>query len=208
MCIRDRDEVRQREERESRLRAEEEAQRRAEEEYRIKTEVEARQREEAEQRHRTEEESQRHVQEAYRRQSEAARLLDDERAFGLESQGEVEKSSAPEMVWGDVALPEAKPSAKAAEPTVSSQPMHVEDKGIEFVRAEKGIAPLGEDSDISAELVTRLNSDEPEERAGALADLARLGGDDAFRFIGKAFDDQSVDDRNAAARALYDLQPD
>jgi hypothetical protein len=205
---REHDEVRQREERESRLRVEEEAHRNAEEDRIRATEAEARQREEQEQRRQTEEESQRHVQEAYRRQSEAARLLDEERAFGLESQGEVEKTSAPEMVWGEGALPESQPRAKAAEPTVSSQPMHVEDKGIEFVRAEKGIAQLGEDSDVSAELVNRLNSDEPEERVGALADLARLGGDDAFRFIGKAFDDQSVDVRNAAARALYDVQPD
>ena len=203
---REEDEVRQREEREARLRVDEEGQRRAEDDYRIKTELEVRQREEEEQRRQKDEATQRHLEDEYRRHSEAARLPEDGRPFGMESHGEVETNAAPENVR--VGLPETQPSAKSAEPTVSSQPIHVEDKGIEFVRAEKGIAPLGEDSDISAELVIRLKSDKPEERAGALADLARLGGDDAFRFIGKAFDDQSMDVRNAAARALYDLHPD
>ena len=53
-----------------------------------------------------------------------------------------------------------------------------------------------------------LNSELAAERATALAELAKLGGEDAFRFISRAFDDQAVDVRSAAARALYDLQAD
>ena len=38
--------------------------------------------------------------------------------------------------------------------------------------------------------------------------LARMGGNDSFRLITKAFDDGSPDVRNAAARALHDLHAD
>ena len=41
-----------------------------------------------------------------------------------------------------------------------------------------------------------------------MADLADFKGDDSFRLITKSFDDPSVEVRNAAARALYHLQPD
>jgi hypothetical protein len=81
-------------------------------------------------------------------------------------------------------------------------------KDIDIAHVEKGIAQAGEDSGIPANLRHRLNSQESTERASALTDLARIGGDEAFRNISKAFDDQSADVRNAAARALYDLQSD
>jgi HEAT repeat protein len=47
-----------------------------------------------------------------------------------------------------------------------------------------------------------------EERAAAVREIALLGGEDAFCFITKAFDDQSAVVRNAAARALYDFDAD
>lgn len=75
-------------------------------------------------------------------------------------------------------------------------------------RAEKGIATFSEDLDIPADVIRRLNSDSLSERSVGLSDLARLGGENAFHIIAQAFDEQSEDVRNAAARALFDLQPD
>ena len=54
----------------------------------------------------------------------------------------------------------------------------------------------------------RLSSEDDNERAAAVADLGRLGGDDSFREITAAFDDPSQEVRNAAARSLYNLQSD
>ncbi len=74
--------------------------------------------------------------------------------------------------------------------------------------AEKGIAASEDDAGIPSEILERLNSPEASEREAALAEVVRVGGDDAFRCITRAFDDQSVDVRNAAANALFELQPD
>jgi hypothetical protein len=81
-------------------------------------------------------------------------------------------------------------------------------KELDVVQAEKGITQAEDESAIPADLLRRLNSHESTERAAALADISRIGGDDAFVCISKAFDDQSADVRNAAARSLYDLQSD
>ena len=81
-------------------------------------------------------------------------------------------------------------------------------KEIEAVFLEKGIISAEDDSGIPSDILTRLGSPEALEREGALAEVARVGGDDAFRCITRAFDDQSAEVRNAAARALYDLQSD
>ena len=56
--------------------------------------------------------------------------------------------------------------------------------------------------------MARLENANSSERAAALADLAEAGGDDSFRLITKSFDDPSVEVRNAAARALYHLNPE
>jgi HEAT repeat protein len=53
-----------------------------------------------------------------------------------------------------------------------------------------------------------LNSDDVAERSAALAELARVGGDEAFQLIAGAFDDPSPQVRNSAARSLYDLDAD
>ena len=74
--------------------------------------------------------------------------------------------------------------------------------------AETAIASGSEDLDIPADVTSRLNSDSSSERSAGLSDLARFGGENAFRIIARAFDDQSEDVRNAAARALFELQPD
>ncbi|MCA1606547.1 MAG: HEAT repeat domain-containing protein, partial [Acidobacteria bacterium] len=81
-------------------------------------------------------------------------------------------------------------------------------KEIEAFFEEKGIITAEDDSGIPSDIMKRLGSAEPYEREAALAEVVRVGGDDAFRCISRAFDDQSAEVRNAAARALYDLQPD
>jgi hypothetical protein len=53
-----------------------------------------------------------------------------------------------------------------------------------------------------------LSSSDPSKREHALAEVVRVGGDDAFRCISRAFDDEADNVRNAAARALYELEPD
>jgi hypothetical protein len=53
----------------------------------------------------------------------------------------------------------------------------------------------------------RLSSPDVTERAAALEELARSGGEDSFRLITDAFDDPLAQVRSAAACALHDLQP-
>jgi hypothetical protein len=82
-------------------------------------------------------------------------------------------------------------------------------KEIDQAVVDKGIAPLGEDlSTVPSTILKRLGSEDEGERAAAVADLGRLGGDDSFREITAAFDDPSQDVRNAAARSLYNLHTD
>ena len=56
----------------------------------------------------------------------------------------------------------------------------------------------------AAELAQRRT----EVETAALADLARIDGDDSFNLITKSLEDSSAEVRNAAVRALYDLNPD
>src|SRR5439155_10430400 len=46
------------------------------------------------------------------------------------------------------------------------------------------------------------------ERAAAVTELPRLGGEEAFHHLSAAFNDQSVEVRSAAARAMFELQED
>jgi hypothetical protein len=52
-----------------------------------------------------------------------------------------------------------------------------------------------------------LSSTDPYKRAAAVAELARSKGKEAFPLIAECFDDSSVHVRNAAARALCQLEP-
>jgi HEAT repeat protein len=78
---------------------------------------------------------------------------------------------------------------------------------IEIAATEKGIAQP-EYSTVPNSILRRLGSEDSSERAEAVADLGRLGGDDAFREISAAFDDPSQEVRNAAARSLFELSTD
>jgi hypothetical protein len=76
------------------------------------------------------------------------------------------------------------------------------------VVAEKGLTEFDEFSSVPGVILKRLSSEEPDERAAAVADLGRVGGDDSFREINAAFDDPAVEVRNAAARSLFNLNAD
>jgi HEAT repeat protein len=65
-----------------------------------------------------------------------------------------------------------------------------------------------EDAGVSSALLSRLHSSKPTERAAALSELSKLGGEDAFRSINAAFDDQAAEVRSAAAHALFSFQED
>ena len=70
------------------------------------------------------------------------------------------------------------------------------------------VADTVADDAIPADIAERLQSADSSQRAAALVDLAEAGGEESFTLITKSFDDPSVEVRNAAARALYSLQPD
>jgi len=82
-------------------------------------------------------------------------------------------------------------------------------KGIDVAVSDKGIAPFGEDlSAVPSTILHRLASEDPTERASAVEDLARVSGEDSFREISAAFDDPSQEVSDAAARSLFNLNPD
>ncbi len=81
-------------------------------------------------------------------------------------------------------------------------------KEIDFAVTEKGVAEFDEFSSVPGAILKRLSSESTEERASAVADLARVGSDDSFREISAAFDDPAVEVRNAAARSLFSLNAD
>ncbi|MDQ6653514.1 MAG: HEAT repeat domain-containing protein, partial [Acidobacteriota bacterium] len=222
---------------ETRLRAEEEARRRAEVEARLKEE-EARLQAEQEARVKAETEVRRLVEEARVKAEENALLLDESEArlkveeARLRAEGEerlkeeqtrsdVEATateySSTEVLGALAKLDDREqltnvpgvvgdPSKQIDEAAFAVSPGPA--KEIEVLFAERGIASAEEEGSIPSEILSRLNSSETSEREAALAEIARVGGDDSFRSISRAFDDPSEQVRNAAARALFDLQPD
>src|SRR5207302_792773 len=65
-----------------------------------------------------------------------------------------------------------------------------------------------EGAGVSSALLNQLQSSKPAERAAAVSELPDIGGEDAFHRINAAFDDQTIEVRSAAARALFDFQED
>jgi hypothetical protein len=65
-----------------------------------------------------------------------------------------------------------------------------------------------ESFEMTSDLQHALRSNNPVARASAIAELPRVGGEDAYHRITTAFDDPSPEVRSSAARALFDLQPD
>ena len=197
----------------SRLEAEQALRARVEEEA-FRLEVENRSRDEAA-RLRAEAEAQMNAEQAVAESHEEDLSASYDRAFADEAFSA--EDSSPEFAWVDVGpdqrqedllpLVEEADYSDAA-PLVDSSLHSAPGKEIEVLLAEKGIASAEDDAGIPSEVLKRLSSPEASEREAALAEVVRVGGDDAFRCISRAFDDQSADVRNAAAQALFDLQSD
>ncbi|HEX8843709.1 MAG TPA: HEAT repeat domain-containing protein [Pyrinomonadaceae bacterium] len=220
-------------EEEARLAAEAEARRLAEEEAERRAAEEARLRAEEEERLRLEEEArQRAMEEAARAEASLAEPLIEHHDGATSGWVEVDMAE-PEIVRHarpiSAAIPEVSAESIEVEPDIeSAEPVVRESREIEparlssveepiaeaytpqveYLPTEKGIANLDEFSTVPIAILKRLGSEEPAERATAVIDLARVGGDDSFREISAAFDDPSVEVRNAAARSLFQLNTD
>jgi hypothetical protein len=214
--------ARRRAEEEALRRAETDARMRAEEAARLRTADKVRQRAEMEARIRAEVEAKISAEEEARRGAEAARSQPEPYPFEIERSEVDEPPAGPmphkigskvnEIVeWFEVGI-ENRGAAEAAAPlSLADQrpsdesfagPMQ-DDSGGEFHAVS-----VPDVEPVSAATLSRVNSDKPAERAAAVIELARSGGEDAFRHINTAFDDQSVEVRSAGARALFDFQDD
>jgi hypothetical protein len=218
----------------ARRQAEALAQRQAEEDIRLRAEAEARQRAELEARIRAEIEAKIRTEEAERDEAEAAhRRAQHERIlaeadnapvraeFGFESEHleieepssiHTEESSLTEIAeWFDAGI-ENRETVRAMEPAPLTIPddhfgTMQDDAGGEFAPVsvpESNFISEGPSSGLSRQ----LNSERPSDRAAAISELPQFGGEEAFQHVSAAFDDESLDVRNAAARAMSELQED
>jgi hypothetical protein len=133
----------------------------------------------------------------------AERLEIAEELAGHEAEQEEEEPAPAEMVEdgpliesGEAALAQSNPREEVASET-------------EQAAAIEESSPADEDpSRIRSTVLRFLGSELASERAAAVMDMARLGGDDALRQIGAAFDDPAQQVRDAAARALFNVSAD
>jgi hypothetical protein len=208
------------EEEDKRFRAEAEVRQRAGLEARIRAEIEAKIR--AEETERAEDEAVRRHAEHERAVAEEAARADRESLLEIEPPGvdqpddlHTESSNVREIAeWFDSTSADPD-QVRAIEPaTPLTMPRGYfggmqDDEGEEF-------APVSvpdshqerEGAGLSSGILRQLASEKPSDRAAAVGDLPRFGGEEAFRQVSAAFDDQSVEVRNAAARAMFDLQED
>jgi hypothetical protein len=224
------EEARRQAEAQARLNAEEESRLRAEAEVRQRAELEARIRAEIEAKIRAEEAERQEAELARRRHEEHERIFSEEAAkpqgppeFVLEiERSEVdeppavhaETSNVTEIAeWFEVGV-DNRESAQAEDAAPLTNPddhfgtVH-DDAGGEFAPVsvpESDFVPGN--AGLSSGILRQLSSEKPAERAAAVSNLPRLGGEEAFRHVSAAFDDQSVEVRSAAARAMFDLQDD
>jgi TubC N-terminal docking domain/HEAT repeats len=227
--LRAEDEARRQAEEQARLQAEEEARQKAEAEVRRRTELEARIRSEVEAKIRAEEAERHKAEEQARRRAEHERILAEEEAKArpqTQSRFELEGPDAelPAFVeevpgtlspiteiteWFDLERESlAAPAERVAAVTSESPFVSIHDDADGEFQPVSLPEPLPDGPNVSAGMLNRLQSNKPAERAAAVSELPRIGGEDAFRRISSAFDDQSVEVRSAAARALFDFQDD
>ncbi|HVS20668.1 MAG TPA: HEAT repeat domain-containing protein, partial [Pyrinomonadaceae bacterium] len=113
--------------------------------------------------------------------------------------------------WFDVGFEHERaagaPGAPQLLPEDHFAPIH-EDAGGEFRAVSVPETETVERTAVPTGTIGQLSSQKSGERAAAVADLARFGGEDSFRHITAAFDDQSAEVRSAAARALFEIQDD
>ena len=221
-------------EEETRRKAEAEARQRAELEARIRAEVEAKIRAEEAERRETEQAAQRRAEHERILAEEAAKAQQSQREYIFEiepsvstrsgSDGprtpefEIERAEAEEpptesvahakvteiAEWFDVGLNHREQAAPLSED--QSAPIHDDADG-EFHPVSVPETPF-EGTGVSSALLNQLQSSKPAERAAAVSELPDIGGEDAFHRINAAFDDQTIEVRSAAARALFDFQED
>ncbi len=218
--------ARRRAEEEALRRAETQALMKAEEDARLRAADQTRQRAEMEARIRAEVEAKINAEDEARRGVEAARSQPEPYPFEIE-RSEIEEQPAQTITheaggkvneiveWFDVSIENRAATDTAAPLSAADQHRSHEsfaglmrdDSGGEFRAVSVPEAETAPSAVPSATL-SRLSSDKATERAAALVELARFGGEDAFRHINTAFEDQSIEVRSAAARALFDSQDD
>jgi hypothetical protein len=189
------DELR-RTEAQARLHAELAERERAEAVARERAELEARIRAEVAAKIHAEEAEQRAAEQTARRRAEHERILAEEAAkeAARSRHGfEIERGSAEDSYEHPSHSPEAFGAAY--------------DDGAEFHPVSVPEESRGAEEALAA-AIDGLKSEKPADRAAAVAELPRVRGEDAFRNICAAFDDDSIEVRSAAARALFSLQED
>jgi hypothetical protein len=224
------EEARRQAESQARLQAEAEIRLRAEADIRQRAELEARIRAEVEAKIRAEE-AEREDSEAARRRAEHERILAEEAAKSSFTKPEMvfddERSEAAEhevvdgetsdvtdiAEWFNVGIESGSQVRTTQVAPLTLPDDHFgtmqEDAGGEFAPVsvpDNNFAPDG--SGLSPETSSQLSSANPAARAAAVSALPRLGGEDAFSQVSAAFDDQAVEVRSAAARAMFELQDD
>jgi hypothetical protein len=232
------EEARLRAQDDARRQAEEQARLRAEADLRMKGEAETRQRAELEARIRAEieakirgEEAERRDAEEVRRRAEHMRIVAEEadkteapHEYSLDGdRAEVDEDypaasghdNVTEVVeWFDVGMQNRDQVREIDLATPLTLPddqfgIMQDDAGGEFqpVSVPETREPF-EASGIAPATLGQLESLYPAERAAAVSNLPQLGGEEAFQQISAAFDDESMEVRSAAARAMFALQED
>jgi HEAT repeat protein len=112
----------------------------------------------------------------------------------------------PELVEPEQSVefePESERRSVGSERTVEFDPSVASERTVEY----RPIADT-DTADLPAEIVAGLTSLLANERVEALAKIKQSGAKETFKLIVNSFADVSPDVRNAAARALYELDPD
>src|SRR2546427_6745939 len=210
----------------ARLKAEQDERDRLEAIARERAELEARIRAEIEAKIRAEEEDKRREEDAERRRAEHERMVAEEAgkaggksdfAFEIE-RPEIEEpaattTNAPEtnvtevVEWFEVGLENRANTAPVPDRSQDHFRTLPDEDHSEF-RAVSVPEEATQSPELSRDLENDLRSANASARAAAVAELPKVGGEEAYHRITAAFDDQSAEVRSSAARALFDLQDD
>jgi HEAT repeat protein len=180
-----------------------EAQARAAQEKRVKEEIE--------QFHRLQDEERPRLEAAILQRTAAAARLQQMKEHSAEVAAQTEEEFQTATVFAsDSAAGDAGQTETIAEVSMATSP--AEAPGIvpgDVETSDRELASLEERvvSGVQPAVGAYLNSVDPYKRAAAVWELARSQGKEAFPMIANCFDDHSVHVRNAAARALCQLEP-
>jgi len=204
------EEARRQAEIQARLRAQEaehdrqegERRERAELEARIRAEVEAKLHAEDEERHREESEGRRREQIL----AEAAPASDS--IFPLDDKPNGGTSNAREIApWFESGI-EAQKEIGSGHQSIFQDSFAPEPADNESEFRAISLPDEVESFELTSDLQHALRSNSAVTRASAVGELTRVGGEDAYHRITRAFDDPAPEVRSSAARALFDLQAD